>query len=238
MKQLKASFEGRWIWLISTFTILLIVVFSCLFFMAPDSSQKMSAILSGLITGLIILLFQIWLSYQELTKMEKWDSLKVIDILPTRDDPNYYRPLLLNATQEIRIFGVTCQRFLDDFVNTEAGAPEPNKILINQLNKGLKVKILIAGEDWLDDNEKPKALNAKGKLSKLSEQYPKQVEFAEYKHEPRHSIMIIDDQAIVGPVFPNLTSKFSPAIHFKKDSKFLKHYLEYFDIEWEKWSKK
>lgn len=234
MKLLNSWFRGKWIVPIVVLLILLIGVLIVWFH--HEDNQKLQGIISGLITGFIVLLFQVWLSWQELKKMEKWDELKIIDILHTRDDPNYYRPLIENAREEIKIQGVTCKRFLDDFANGEASAPDRNKVLLKALSTGeLKVKVLIAEQSFVGDEEKSKAMAGEARLKELSTAYPGKFFYGIYKHEPRHSIMVIDRESIVGPIFPHVSSKFSPAIRLKSDSKFVDHYKDYFDKEWEQW---
>lgn len=185
----------------------------------------------------MVALFQTILSLRELQKLDKYDSLKIVDILPTRDDPNYYRPLVQKAKEEIKILGVTCKRFLDDFANGEQNAPEKNKVLLNALDNGLKVKILVAAEAYLEDEDKIKAIAAKPRLEELSRKYPGLFSYVFYDHTPTHSIMVIDQESLVGPFFPGVSSKFSPAIHLKNESKLVEHYLNYFEHEWARWNK-
>lgn len=223
------------------FGFLLVVIIALTYFYCTDFlvNPKWPAIISGLLTGFVVALFQTVLSLRELQKLDKYDSLKIVDILPTRDDPNYYRPLIQKAKEEIKIQGVTCKRFLDDFANSEKNAPDRNKVLLDALDKhdNLKVKILVASEACLDDEDKNKAIAAKPQLEALSKKFPERFLYAFYEHKPTHSIMVIDRVSIVGPSFPHVSSKFSPAIHLKNESKFVEHYLEYFENEWKKWGK-
>ena len=221
------------------FLLLVITVLIWLYYSDFLVNPKWPAIITGLLTGFVVAFFQTILSLRVLQKLDKYDFLKIVDILPTRDDPNYYRPLVQNAKEEIKILGVTCKRFLDDFANCEKNAPNKNKVLLDALDNGsgLKVKILIAAESYLDGEEKNKAIDAKPQLANLSSKYPNQFFYAFYEHEPTHSIMVIDRESLVGPIFPGVSSKFSPAIHLKNESKFVEHYLNYFEAEWTEWNK-
>lgn len=49
---------------------------------------------------------------------------------------------------------------------------------------------------------------------------------------PTHSIFLFDENCLIGPIFDNLESKDTPTIVAKKNSPFVKDYLEYFDSEW------
>lgn len=216
--------------------LLLIVSLSFLYWTDVISNVKWLPILSGLLTGFIVSVFQVFLSVRELNKLDKYDAMGIVAILSTRDDPNYYRALIEHAEDEIKILGVTCKRFLDDFANCEANAPSKNKVLLKALDNGLRVKILIADHRFLIEEDKPKAAAAGKQLAQLAAKYQDQFQYVAYEHEPTHSIVVIDRQSIVGPSFPHVSSKFSPAIHLRHGSKFSGRYLEYFDKEWDKWT--
>ena len=200
-------------------------------------NDKWSALLGGLLSGFIVAVVQLGLSIREQQKLDKYESMGVTNVLNTRDDPAYYRELITNAKEEIRIHGVTCKRFLDDFASLEDRAPEKNRALLNALDRDVKVKILVTRAEFLTDEEQKRKLAAAlVQLGALSERYPGVFLYAEYDHEPSHSIFLVDRQSIVGPSFPHVSSKFSPAIHLRAGSSFAERYLEYFDREWEKWS--
>lgn len=238
MNIISRNIKIKWFYPIIILLIILIIALIIWYYFIPDTSQKLNAVISGLITGLFALVLQVWFSWVEIRKIEEFDNLKIIKILSTRDDPEYYRPLISNAKNYLGVFGVTCQRFLDDFANNEKNAPDKNKILLKKLDNGkLKLKILVAGESYLDEENKSKASNIRSRLDWLSKTYPNQFSYAFYDHDPRHSVMIIDNESIVGPIFPGVSSKFSPAIHLKNDSPFVEHYRDYFDAEWAKWYK-
>lgn len=105
------------------------------------------------------------------------------------------------------------------------------------LGRGVVVKILIPSERFLTEGkDRRKTEIAKPKLEELSTQFPGKFKFAYFDHQPAHSIVIIDDESIVGPILPGLSSEITPAIHLKNDSEFVKYYLKYFDDEWKQWS--
>lgn len=235
MNILSKDIKMKWFFPIIALLLIWTIGLSIWYFYLPKTDEKLNAILSGLITGFVALALQVWFSWVEIKKIEKFDDLKIVNILPTRNDPEYYRPLLKNAKKEVRVLGVTCQRFLNDFANTEKSAPEKNKVLLKGLDGGkLKLKILVADENGsgLDQDNKAKATAVRPQLELLSNKYPDQFFYAFYKHPPTHSVMVIDGESIVGPVFPDVSSQFSPAIHLKNESRFVEHYLQYFDDEW------
>lgn len=240
MKLLLREFRAQWFYPIVLILLVFIIFLSIWFFSSDAKDEKINAILSGLITGFVALLLQLWFSWVELNKLKKFDELKIINILATRDDPEYYRPLIKSAKRDVIVLGVTCLRFLQDFADDEASAPNKNKVLLESLdNKKIKVKLLVADESVLDNqDDKAKAKTAKPRLERLRQNYPNQFFYSYYTHIPAHSVMIIDDESIVGPIFPDVSSRYSPAIHLKNDSKFVEHYREYFNKEWDECSKR
>lgn len=237
MKLLIKSFEGKWIYPILASLFLLIGVFSIWYMFVAD--PKLLGIISGLITGFIILVFQVWLSWEELKKMEKFDALHIKDILQRKDERGDYAKFISGAEKKVWMLAVTAHSFLEDFAD-EKSTWEGAKALLDVLKKkGVEVRFLIADQEYLAENDtrhKDKARSVEPHLNELSKQFPN-FKYAYYKHLPMHSILTIDDTSIVGPIFPDVASKNTPAIHLENDSAFVKHYLKYFRDEWEKWSK-
>lgn len=227
----------RYSFIIFSFLAFMITLLLVLFVFDVLTGLKWSAIISGLLTGFIIALFQAFLSWFELKKIDEYEALKIRNILSHRKDPIYYGNLISKAKKEINVLGVTSQRFLEDFGNENNNAPDNEKVLLKALEDGVKVRILIANKDFLADDDKIKATSAQERMKKLFEnqKYSKNFEYLYYEHIPTHSIVIIDDECIVGPIFPNVNSKYTPAIHLKRDSQFAEHYINYFDSEWNQW---
>jgi hypothetical protein len=198
--------------------------------------EKWLGIVSGLLTGFVVAFVQLFLSWRELQKMDKYDALKIIDILPRRNDKEYYKNFISKAEKKIRVSGVTAQRFLNDFANLE-NTQDGGKELLSLLGKGVQVRVLVASEKSLsNEDDKNKAKIAESHLIKLSEKF-NEFKYAYYEHEPTHSILTVDDESIVGPIFPGLSSEHTPAIHLKNNSKYAEHYLKYFKNEWKTWNK-
>lgn len=224
-----------------------VIIFSVLFFLIALllisywldvlPGEKWGAIISGLLTGLIVFAFQIWLSWQEILKLDAYDALKIIKILPRRSDREYYGKLLATAKEQILLQGVTVQRFLEDFASKE-DRQEDAKVLLAALGKNVKVRILAASPDYLvDKRNKDKAEQAQIRMKELASQF-RNFEYAYFSHPPSHVILTVDGEngeSIVGPVFPKVSSKLTPAIHIRNSSEYVKHYLEYFEKEWEEW---
>lgn len=225
----------RYSFVIFTFLISIILLLAIIFTTDLLSGEKWSSIIPGLLTGFIVALFQAILSLQEIKRIDEYNNLKIKKILSHRKDASYYGNLISKSKTEIKVLGVTAQRFLEDFADENSKATESEKVLLQALQQSkIKVKILIADDDFLVGEEnKRKAKQAKSKLEYLSNKYPAKFEYCYYKHKPTHSIVIIDNECIVGPIFPELESKYTPAIHLINDSPFAEPYIDYFNQEWE-----
>jgi len=226
----------RYSFIIFTFLISIIILLTIIFTTDFLSGEKWTSIIPGLLTGFVVALFQAILSLQEIKRIDEYNNLRIKKILPHRKDPGYYGYLISKSKSEIKVLGVTAQRFLEDFANDNPKATESEKVLLQALQQPkIKVKILIADDNFLVSEEnKSKAKSAKTKLENLSNKFPGKFEYCIYKHEPTHSIVIIDKECIVGPIFPEIESKYTPAIHLNYDSPFAEPYIEYFNQEWER----
>lgn len=223
------------------------IIFSILFFLIGLltifywfeflSDPKWPAIISGLLTGFVVALFQTVLSLRELQKLDKFKAMKIRDVLPRKDNIDAYGEFLSTAKKKIWMQGVTADTFLEDFADAKSSRKD-GRVLLEALGSGVEVKILVVSPEFLskdDKRHKNKAEMAARRLKALSEQFAN-FKFAYFAHLPMHSILTVDKTSIVGPIFPNVPSKNTPAIHLENDSEFVEHYLEYFRNEWKAWS--
>ncbi|MGZ8955338.1 MAG: hypothetical protein ACXW0Q_11725 [Methylovulum sp.] len=232
----KKGFHISLSFIIFWFLIFIIALLLILFLFDVLTGPKWESVIPGLLTGFIIAIFQAFLSWYEFKEMDEYHELKIRKILPDRKNPLYYGNLISKARKEIKIQGVTAERFLRDFANDNPNAPGNEKLLFQAFARNVKVTLLIANKDWLDsEDDKLKAAAAEPKLKSLSDKYTDSFQYTEYEHAPTHSIVMIDEECIVGPIFPNISSMYTPAIHLKNDSQFAKYYVEYFDNEWNRW---
>lgn len=220
------------------FCTLIIVIIALLGLFVFDvlTGQKWSAIIPGLLTGFIIALYQASLSWYEFKKIDEFNELKIKKILPDRKDPLYYGDLISKAKNEIKLQGITALSFLDDFANKNPNGLEKEKVLLKALERNVKVQILIADKSFLNSRHTRKAEEAENRLNELSSDCNFEYEY--YDHHPTHSIVIIDDECIVGPIFSRVNSRDTPAIHLKRDSQLAKYYEGYFNDEWEECTNK
>ncbi len=170
-----------------------------------------------------------WFEFREMSRLR---ALKIKDVLVSRDDEKYYGSLIANAEKEICVLGVTATRLLSDFA--DQGSPKlEKKSLISALQRGVKLRILIANQKWLpreDASEKfPKAVR---RLKELQNTFPNYFEYRIYDNQPSHTVFRADSECLVGPKFPQLESKNTPTVHTSSDGNFAKPYLDYFESVW------
>ena len=130
--------------------------------------------------------------------------------------------------------GVTANRFFSHFADLDANASIGAKTLIYALEQGVTVRILLPLDKYLPTEEKKNAAKiVLEKYKDLHNRYNK-IEIRYFDHSPAHSIFRVDDTCIVGPVFPEVESKYTPALHMNNSSPMAVKYINYFDSEWKK----
>lgn len=175
-------------------------------------------------------------AYKELHKQEKeiqeFKDMGVKKVLPARDAPEVYGSIIHESKNRIWVMGNTASRLLEDFANEDSGSNWYKKVLLDFLDNGGEVKILIADKRYLfRDKDKKKFDVAKLELEKLSKKY-KNFNFTYFKHIPTHSIFVFDDYCLLGPIFNNLESKSTPALAMDTNSEYAQKYLNYFNHQW------
>ncbi|MCD6018798.1 MAG: hypothetical protein K0S53_1919 [Bacteroidetes bacterium] len=198
------------------------------------ASPKQLGIISGLVTGIVIGMFQLLLSYYEYQKIRKFEEMSILDVMINRDERAFYENLIVNSNNRIAVMGVTASRFIEHFADLEANAGEKSKVLLTAMQtRNVRVQLLLPDPCFLDGPDKQTAENkVKAAFQKIKEIHGNKFEYKYFQHKPAHSIFIVDDKCILGPVFPEISSKHTPAIYLKNSSPFAQKYLEYFNTEW------
>ncbi len=203
------------------------------FYYKGPSTTKLTALLGGFVTGLTLAIIQFVLNWAEYRATSKVQSLGVKDILLHRDDRSLYQKLIEGADDKIYVMGVTAIRFMEHFADSSSDRKE-TKVLLEALGRETQVRILVPKPKFLaSEDDKAKAKSAATYLKKTKKSHDN-FEFRYFNHVPTHSIVVADKECIVGPVFPGVPSKHTPAIYIISDSEYSKKYLEYFETEWEK----
>lgn len=201
-------------------------------FFTGELSSKWTVLYGGLVTGLIVAIVQLLLDWYEHKEIEKFKLLGISRIIPHRDDEAYYRGLIKGATKKIDVLGVTANRFMADFADSSRGRAE-KKVLIDALARSVAVRILVPQKSFLDHKDHDAFEQALGFFKTVRKTFGN-FEYAYFSHIPAHSIVLVDDDCLLGPVFPLISSKDTPCIQMNTQSPFANSYLKYFEEEWNK----
>ena len=218
------------IWAIIFFlvSILLCAAISLYFYI---SDYKIITLLGGSISGLICFLMSFLLSMYDHHQMAKLKTLGIVKILPHRKQQDYYTEIIRTAKNHVWVMGTSCTRFIEDFADTGG----LDHVLIDALDKNLdlEVKLLIPTEEEMDDDSKSQFnLNENQKRMQGLKKYNNRFQIKRYSFEARHSLFRVDDDIIIGPIFPQTESQHSSAIHFNNHNFYADEYRQYFYSIW------
>lgn len=186
----------------------------------------------GAFGGFFVLLVQFIVDDSRDKELEVLQAQKIVRVLETRDDDQYYVNLIKSAKREIVVCGVTASRFVLDFANEQSPRAD-KKALITAINRGVLVRILIADAEHLSADESTKAATVRPKFVKLQHDHGSKFEVREYAYRPAFSLTIIDDDCLFGPVFPGTKSQHSPTIHALRSGHIADFYVRQFEKQWE-----
>lgn len=217
-----------------TAACLLITYILIIWFFKDDFSDKAMSLLASLIVGFFTLAVSILINYSQLMSIDLFRSLRIKNILKTRSNRKYYHDIIDSAQNELWILGVTANRLLEHFANFESPDEiEGNKVLLNKIEKGMSVRLLLASINKLKTKkEKRKYKDTLEKLEALPEGLRNKIQVKYYDVEPSQSIFYTEKECIVGPIFPNVASEHTPAIHLKNNSPYAEYYLKFFEETW------
>lgn len=224
-------------WAILGFGIVLLGVFTSFAVVMTDKELTAHegpiwAFSVGLVPGLVVALVQFLLSWAEFRQVDKFNKMKIKGVLSSRDEEAYYRKLLEAAETCIDVLGVTASRFANDFADDTAGARPEKKVLIAALERAVHVRILLPERAYLSqDDSSEKFPVAERIFGGLCRRY-QNLEVRYFNHQPIASILHVDDDVLVGPVFQNRKSQNTPALHAATGSALAQSYLNYFEDDW------
>lgn len=205
-------------------------LFGYLYYKGP-STTKSTALFGGFVTGLTLAIIQFLFGWAEYRATFKVQALGVKNILLHREDRAFYQELIENANEKIYVMGVTACRFMEHFADPSSDRAD-TKVLLEALARGTKVRILVPRSEFLEEeDDKTKASRAANNFESTAK-FSENFEYRYFDHVSAHSIVVADENCIIGPVFPEVPSKHTPAIYFHSESEYAKKYLGYFDSEW------
>lgn len=226
-------FEKHWLvrqasWILAALIILLGVSVYC-YWNEPEGS-KLAPLLGGVATGLLLVIVQYMFSWHEHIERGRLRLLGLKNVLKNKVDIEYYGQLIKGAKKRIDLMGSTGSRFLRDFADSQ-GSHDEAKYLLEAMGRGVKVRLLLPeAEQLFTDESKASAKQVEEKLMELNKREEFECRF--FKHPPIHSIFRADNDLLVGPFFPNLESRNTPALHVRDDAILSERYIEYFEQEW------
>lgn len=213
---------------LKSFRAALVLLIICIIvgFLVKDFPWR--EIYAGMVAGLIILFFQAFLDYDNLilNLIIKKSAMK--NVLSDRNKKQYYENILTQAEEEVLIMGVTACRFFRDF-GSSGNKLDTSRVIDRLLSRGVKFRILLIDKNS-DNARTAKRLMKKyknhGEIFKV--RYFKKTEYIP------QSMFVVDKECILGPIFTDISSKDTGAIHFyDKDSVYAKQYMAYFEKVWE-----
>lgn len=212
--------------------LIILTAVSLIGYLAADNSDgKWGGLLGSLTAGLIVAIIQFLIAWQDYAQTEKLKKLKLIEILYNRSARDKYTDYIKNCNRELDVMGVTAVRFFNDFADTSTHASEDATVLLKALDRKVHVRVLLPSDDYIPELKKIDSAKVRSIYKELH-QY-QNLEIRYFNHTAAHSIFRIDDTCIIGPVFPELESRNTPALHVMSSSPMAVNYLDYFESEWE-----
>jgi hypothetical protein len=208
-------------------TLISSILLAYVFWQTKDA--QLSTLLAGVSTGLFVAALQLLMSWNEHQEIESIKKLGIRQILPHREGKEYYQRLIEGAKRTIWVAGVTVQRFMEDFATDNRS---DCRSLIDALDRGVDVKILVPNAKFLNAKDAAKATISRPQLEKFTQHW-NNFGCRVFDHPPAHSMVVVDGECLLGPVFSHVESKSSPAIHLSTSSEYSREYINYFNHEWD-----
>ena len=222
-----------WIVILISLMILLTVlgVLVAVFMYVKDI--KIVSLVGGLIGGLVVYILNFMSEKWALKRLLDFRKMGIRNVLGNRNDRLYYRSILSNASREVKVMGISCSRFIEDFLDVHGD----DKILFSRLEKhpSLVVQLLIPGDKYMGDDARRRFALVQKKIENIrTRDWNTRIQIRRFEHEARHSFVISDDELIAGPIFLEDQNISAPAVHVRAITDFGVKYREYFNKTWEK----
>jgi len=212
-------------------SLVIATVISGYYYYLGEASSKLTALLGGLLSGILLVIVQFLFSWYEYRTSAEYAALGIKKVLLHRDDRAFYENLIRNASSRVWVLGVTAHRFMEHFADSATDRSEARVILDAMQTRNVSVKILIPDQRFLTGKDRTRFNETKRLFDEIKGKH-QQFENRYFDHIPSHSLVVIDDECIIGPVFPDVSSKDTPAIYMGTSNKYAQKYLEYFEKEW------
>lgn len=217
-------------WAVFIFFCAIIVVVSGVAAYGSSSSSFFPSLFSGVCSGVLILVVDKWLDRAELKFLTSRDH--IVGAIDGRENAKYYADLIDGAKREISFFGRTGYRLLTDFADTDS-RDIGKRVLLSALDRGVRVRFLIAHESCLDTKGIEDAASTAKLVAAIRSVNPRaNLEIHVYTFPPTFSYFRADDTIIFGVNFPNKKSRHTPSVIAESASVAAAAYVEFFDETW------
>ncbi|RYY25381.1 MAG: hypothetical protein EOP62_13990 [Sphingomonadales bacterium] len=220
-----------WVMIVAA-ALLATIVFGFWYWFMDEKSTKMVGFVGGMFSGLAVFIITYATVIGPSLKLERYMRMGVVDLLDNRHDRDYYEKLTAKARYSVRVMGVSCSRFVNDFLDPDAD----KKVLFDQLQRHahLKVELLVPMDKHLETNTRAKTKALSEKLAQIEALLPGRVLLRRFDSKAHHSFVIVDDDLVAGPVFEGDKSRHAPAVHVKMTTTFAMKYRDFFEQQWAK----
>lgn len=200
------------------------------YYVIGSDDSKMLGIVGGLLSGLAVFLLTYITVIGPGLEVERYKRMGIIDVLNNRHDKVYYKGLVKDARNVVRVMGASCGRFVDDFLDPDSD----DKVLLDALikNPGLSIQLLVPQAAYMSPETASRAVSLPAQLAKVEGMLPGRVQLRRFSSRANHSFVIVDDAIVAGPVFEDDKSKYAPAVHISMKTVFAMRYNEYFEKVW------
>jgi hypothetical protein len=217
-------------WAVFIFTCAIIVVGSGVAAFQSNHSSFFPSLFSGVCSGVLILAVDKWLDLAELKFMTNRDH--IFGSIDGRENAEYYAKLVSGAKREIAFYGRTGYRLLTDFADIDS-RDAGKRVLLSALDRGVRVRFLIAHDTYLDPKGREDAESAAKLVAAIrAESSRKNFEIRFYSSSPTFSYFRADETIIFGVNFPNKKSRHTPSVIASSASVAAAAYAEFFDEAW------
>lgn len=209
---------------------LAVAVFSYWYYKIDPENSKLVGLVGGIVTGLIVYLATFLTLLRPIQELDRFHRMGIKGLLANRHDQTYYRKLVSRSKLRVDVMGASCSRFVHDFLDVESD----DKVLIDALimHPHLKVRMLIPDDAHMSEETRNRAEATLAQFAVIQERFGNRVELRRFEDVARHSLVIVDNDLVAGPVFDDNTSRHAPAVHVAIETLFGQKYSAYFETVW------
>jgi hypothetical protein len=216
------------LWLLMLFGLLAVTaVMGAWYYWLDDQSAKMIGLVGGIVSALVVFSLTFVTTVRPIQQLDRYRRMGIRAVLRNRHDKEYYRKIVANAKKDVRVMGASCTRFIEDFLDVKSD----DRVLVTALriNSALRVQLLAPQEQYMAESAKARSQEVSKLLDLLKREFGDRIEMRRFAERAAHSLVIVDDDLVAGPIFEGDKSKYAPAVHVAMWTDFARKYSEHFD---------